>query len=384
MRRFITLVCLMTITAQVFAATVEEERIGTAETAMPAVLAQASALSAAWVAKLQECGSGSQLTAVAAEAGSDLWQAARSSVQQQHTFEDRSLYWARLILTRLIRTGNFRFDPTPEQRLLAIEKLEDHSRGRADISYDSQSDFRILLTGFDPFLLDQNIQQTNPSGVIALWLDGRQLTSAGRTATINTVTFPVRYSDFDEGEVERLLIPVYRDQQADLVVTVSMGRAMFDLERFPGRRRSASAPDNLNIHAGGSETNPVIGLLNGQPMAGPEFVEFSLPAAAMQQIDGTYDIHDNHQVTTLEKTSEPDSLAELQDQIAVRGSGGGYLSNEISYRSIRLRNELGSSIPTGHIHTPRVTSHDPAQLQDIAAQVTRMLEAAMKTLSEVH
>ena len=47
------------------------------------------------------------------------------------------------------------------------------------------------------------------------------------------------------------------------------------------------------------------------------------------------------------------ALAALRGQTAVQGSGGGYLSNEISYRSIRLANELGVALPMGHIHTPK-------------------------------
>jgi pyrrolidone-carboxylate peptidase len=65
----------------------------------------------------------------------------------------------------------------------------------------------------------------------------------------------------------------------------------------------------------------------------------------------------------------------------VRGGGGGYLSNEISYRSIRLRNKLGSTIPTGHIHTPRMPAYDKAMLEKIAAQVTQMLRLALLELS---
>ena len=69
-----------------------------------------------------------------------------------------------------------------------------------------------------------------------------------------------------------------------MIVTVSMGRTDFDLEHFPGRRRSSGSPDNLNVYSGGDETKPKIPLLNGAVIEGPEFLEFSLPYRAMQRV----------------------------------------------------------------------------------------------------
>ena len=51
----------------------------------------------------------------------------------------------------------------------------------------------------------------------------------------------------------------------------------------------------------------------------------------------------------------------------------GYLSNEISYRSIVLRNKLGSTIPTGHIHTPRISDFNAKTNQAIVEQIKAML-----------
>ena len=72
----------------------------------------------------------------------------------------------------------------------------------------------------------------------------------------------------------------------------------------------------------------------------------------MQTAPGAFAINDRRLVTTLDKTFSADNLEQLRWATAVRGGGGGYLSNEISFRSIRLRNQLGSGIPTGHLHTP--------------------------------
>ena len=165
-----------------------------------------------------------------------------------------------------------------------------------------------------------------------------------------------------------------------MIVTVSMGGKDFDLERFPGKRRSVTAPDNANIVYGGTATVPKIPSLNERPLPGNEFVEFSLPVTQIQQAKGPFTINDNHKVITLEKAFEPNSLNKLKNAIAVKGGGGGYLSNEISYRSIRLRNELNSSIPTGHIHTPRIAQFEPETEAKIVKQIQSMLEKSLEAL----
>jgi pyrrolidone-carboxylate peptidase len=322
-----------------------------------------------------------QLRLSVRSAGDRLWQLAKQQVAGLGSHDDRGLYWTRLQLTQFLRQHDLNVPLTSLERLNLIEELENSSRGRLDLAYRKTTDKRIFITGFDPFLLDINLQQSNPSGVLALLLDGQVISHEGVTAEINTALVPVRYADFDAGEVESLLAPIYALQSVDMVITISMGRNEFDLEHFPGRRRSASAPDNLNILAGGSPVQPVIPRLGIGPLDGPEFVEFSLPYAAMQQASGAYPINDRRLVTTLEKTFSAESLASLRWATAVRGGGGGYLSNEISYRSIRLRNKLGSTIPTGHIHTPRMPEYDKAMLEKIAAQVTQMLRLALLELS---
>jgi len=195
---------------------------------------------------------------------------------------------------------------------------------------------------------------------------------------INAAVFPVRYPDFDAGVLEQWLTPHLTSGGLDLFVSVSMGRDQFDLERFPGRRRSSSALGNLQEHTGGTAASPKPGLLDGKPLQGPEFVEFSLPAAVMQQAQGEFEIRDNHRVSTLEGGAfEAVSLAALHGQTAVQGSGGGYLSNEISYRSIRLANELGVALPMGHIHTPKIAGQAPETVSLIIKQVERMLLLAV-------
>lgn len=324
--------------------------------------------------------------------GKKLWEAAKRTVAEQAILDDRSLYWSRLSLTAYLRASQLAVPLSSNQRISLIERLENSSRGRDSIEFTAGAVKKILVTGFDPFLLDKHIDQSNPSGIVALNLDGQTLTYGQASAEIQTVIFPVRFEDFDAGEVEQLIEPLLKTRQVDMIVTVSMGRTDFDLEHFPGRRRSSGSPDNLNVYSGGDETKPKIPLLNGAVIDGPEFLEFSLPYRAMQRVildakqdankqqgEVTYPylINDNRTITTLDGTFEAKTLAELKGATAVRGSGGGYLSNEISYRSVRLAHKYQPLIPTGHIHTPRLERYDAEQLKTISNQVTEMIRYAI-------
>ena len=324
--------------------------------------------------------------------GKKLWEAAKRTVAEQAILDDRSLYWSRLSLTAYLRASQLAVPLSSNQRISLIERLENSSRGRDSIEFTAGAVKKILVTGFDPFLLDKHIDQSNPSGIVALNLDGQTLTYGQASAEIQTVIFPVRFEDFDAGEVEQLIEPLLKTRQVDMIVTVSMGRTDFDLEHFPGRRRSSGSPDNLNVYSGGDETKPKIPLLNGAVIEGPEFLEFSLPYRAMQQVildakqdankqpgEVTYPylINDNRTITTLDGTFEAKTLAELKDATAVLGSGGGYLSNEISYRNVRLAHKYQPLIPTGHIHTPRLERYDAEQLKTISDQVAEMIRYAI-------
>ena len=331
--------------------------------------------------KIKAIVNGKALLELALEEGLGLWRQARQRFQADAMVDDRPLYWQRLVIAPMIRAQAKHLGLASAKVAQLMASFEQASRGQTDVVWAKPNARRVLITGFDPFSLDNHIGQSNPSGAVALALDGRVFEVDGVMVEINAAVFPVRYPDFDAGILEQWLSPHLVNGSLDLFVSVSMGRDQFDLERFPGRRRSSTALGNLQEHTGGTAASPKPGLLNGKPLQGPEFVEFSLPAARMQQAQGEFEIRDNHQVTTLEGgTFEAASLAALDGQTAVQGSGGGYLSNEISYRSIRLANELGITLPMGHIHTPRFEGKDdPDKLLGILAQVQEMiLLAALK------
>ena len=285
------------------------------------------------------------------EDGASLWRDARDQVQSGD-LDDRPLYWRRFAL------------PENPKTMAASRNYRP--------SYCEDVDFRVLVTGFDPFNLDARIDQSNPSGVVALALDHLRLAWENGTAEIRSLIMPVRFSDFDGGLVESLIEPLL--DQIDLLMTVSMGREEIDLERFPGLRRSSGKPDNARVFCGGTIDSPLIPLR----LSGPEFLEFSLPVAAILGVDGPFVIRDNRKVTTLEAGDiVVDQLSDLMGHRAVSGSGGGYLSNEISYRAIRT---VADRFPVGHIHTPRIEGMEPEKLQAITEQVTEIIKASIRTL----
>ena len=360
--------------------TVEEQRINKAQLAMPNVLKAFTPQVTSFEQQFKELNNFKSAKTLVQRFSFELWENAKQRIINTNNYDDRALYWARLLSSKVIRTTSPKFSITQAQLNTLLTLLEEGSRGRTDLTFSSGSTKKILLTGFDPFLLDKNINQSNPSGVAALLLDGQVINYNGISAEINTVMVPVRYEDFDQGIIESLLAPYYALNNVDMVVTVSMGRTQFDLEHFPGKRRSVTAPDNANIVYGGTQTSPVIPKLNGRPLPGNEFVKFSLPVNYMQNAKGPYKVIDNREVTTLEKTYKAPSYGELKNSIAVNGGGGGYLSNEISYRSIRLRDALNSSIPTGHIHTPRIQQFEPETEAKIVNQIKAMLEQSLVAL----
>lgn len=292
---------------------------------------------------------------VARRDGASLWVHAVQDVQDGQ-LDDRPLYWARLKLRQLWRQAG----------------RGGGSEERAARGFDGKfqgSEPRVLLTGFDPFHLDRNIAQSNPSGLAALALDGTVVAGA----RIRTAILPVSFAAFDGGIVEELLTSHFK-AGLRLLLTVSMGRDAFDLERFPGLRRSAQTPDNGNVTSGGSPMAPQV----PAGLEGPEFLEFTLPARAMTATPGRWPVRDNRRVASLERGSlTPGSLAELKDDTAVAGSGGGYLSNEVAYRALKLRQRLGATFAVGHLHTPRVDGYDADAESGMVAQIRDLVAAAV-------
>ncbi|MCI3269969.1 pyroglutamyl peptidase [Streptomyces cylindrosporus] len=300
--------------------------------------------------------------------------------------DDRPLYWARLGMTREVRTWEPEFGLSDGQRASLLDQLERTSRGQTDVRYPhgKKGIKRILVTGFDPFTLDRDIRISNPSGATALALDGTVIRTAEGPARIETVVFPVRWQDFGDGTVERTLRPYLK--KVDLFTTVSQGRVgRFDVERTNGAWRGGF-PDNDNI--GQTETIPV-----SDPASQPQWTTTTLPYKEIVAADtGRFPVYDHTEVTEIPAGGttavvRPDGPTE--GSTARAGGGGNYLSNEIAYRATLLRDRLGlhDTLPGGHVHTPvlefgagnttEVT--DPQFVQnrvDIIAQVRSIITVA--------
>ncbi|MBZ6174800.1 pyroglutamyl peptidase [Streptomyces olivaceus] len=300
-----------------------------------------------------------------AREGSALWRRAVDRVQGRGPAhgdlsrdDDRPLYWARLGMTRELRTWEPGFGLSERQRAGLLDELERTSRGQRDIRLPQHRTGsggggkgvkRVLLTGFDPFTLDRDIRISNPSGAVALALDGTVIDTPDGPARVEAAVFPVRWQDFAEGTVERALRPYL--PKVDLFTTVSQGRVgKFDVERTNGAWRGGF-PDNDNVSR--TETVPV-----ADPASQPQWTTTTLPYEAITAADtGRFPVLDNTAVTEIpaggtEPVVRPDGPT--PGSTAREGGGGNYLSNEIAYRATLLRDRLGlhGTLPGGHVHTP--------------------------------
>ncbi|MGW2827747.1 pyroglutamyl peptidase [Streptomyces sp. NPDC001286] len=310
---------------------------------------------------LGAAGSYAEARRIVVREGHALWRRAVDRVQGRGPAggdlsrdDDRPLYWARLGMTREVRTWEPEFGLSDRQRAQLLDGLERTSRGQTEVRYPGAKANggglkRILVTGFDPFTLDRDIRISNPSGATALALDGTVIRTADGPARVETVVFPVRWQDFTAGTVERTLRPYLR--KVDLFTTVSQGRVgRFDVERTNGAWRGGF-PDNDNI--GRTEAVPV-----SDPASQPQWTTTTLPYKAIVAADtGRFPVYDHTEVTEIPAggTTEvvrPDGPT--QGSTARAGGGGNYLSNEIAYRATLLRDRLGlhDSLPGGHVHTP--------------------------------
>ncbi|MFF4396636.1 pyroglutamyl peptidase [Streptomyces sp. NPDC001480] len=271
--------------------------------------------------------------------------------------DDRPLYWARLGMTREVRAWEPGFGLSEERRGALLDELERTSRGQADIRYPARGKGikRILVTGFDPFTLDRDIRISNPSGALALALDGTVIETADGPARVETAVFPVRWQDFAQGTVERTLRPYL--PEVDLFTTVSQGRVgRFDVERTNGAWRGGF-PDNDNVSR--TETVPVT-----DPATQPQWTTTTLPYQRIVAADtGRFPVYDHTEVTEIPAGGAPsgggtDPVVRADGptpgSTARAGGGGDYLSNEIAYRATLLRDRLGlhGTLPGGHVHTP--------------------------------
>ncbi|MFI5621925.1 hypothetical protein ACIA03_00535 [Nocardioides sp. NPDC051685] len=341
-----------------------------------------------------DAGSSRAATAAARLAGQQLWQRAVDRVQGRGDAggdlprsDDRPLYWARLAGELEIARVAPGFPTWSEDaRAKVLAAFDRSSRGIESTAFaggESGRSRQVLASGFDPFTLDRNIRQSNPSGATALAMDGRVVQTAKGPVEIQTVVFPVLWEPFAQGIVERAFLPhlVPGKRDVDTAITISQGRAgRFDLEVWNGAHRG-TFPDNDRV-----SVNETIPIPEDVPHADPQpqWTRTTLPVEAMKAaVPGTFPVNINRVVTEIPAGSTTPVTREdpTPGSTAVAGGGGDYLSNESAYRTTALRDALEADTKQGHIHVPVLdgdaTGEPLADVRaDIVAQALDLVAAA--------
>lgn len=312
----------------------------------------------------------------------NLWKAAIAGVQKGK-LDDRPLYWARnKMQVALKRYYLFKNDIDFEKSIVKknsnleeiIITFEEKSRNYTGIDFSKapKGTKKILITGFDPFILNEfnnkeikgyspNIKQSNPSGVVALALNGN--TELG--GYIQTMIVPVRYTDFDssqdrkngqgKGIIEKYIKPfIEKKGEVDMIITISQADAEYNIDVFATATRRGFN-DNMNfIREDGSKAIP----------GGAETIKTTLPKKMVDSKLGTNyngryfitkkDFDDYYYKGDYSKEKILDINDDLPQLSIYYGPGGNYLSNEIFYRVAKLRESLQPKLPTGHFHIRKI------------------------------
>lgn len=319
-----------------------------------------------------------------------LWEAAIIGVQKGN-LDNRPLYWARnkmqvALKRHYLFKNDIDFEKSIVKKNTNLEKIittfEEKSRNYTGIDFSKapKGTKKILITGFDPFVLNQfkfnklgaDINTQNPSGITVLYFHGKTIGKAYIQAAI----VPVRYEDFDNCIVENLVEK--NINSFDIMITMSRNDENFDIERFACKFRGGYF-DNMCI---GDTSNIPIETLKYFEMEatdwdssrfkqipnGKEFYETSLPIEKILRGDlapdknivffdqsiiddnGLKIFHPNKEGKT-NTTSKYFTINDIKGK-SIEGSGGDYLSNEIMYRATRKRDEKGMNKikSIGHIH----------------------------------
>ena len=331
------------------------------------------------------------------EHASNLWEHAKQYVQgvkqNDGTYigginDDRPLYWARLKMEYELKSMgcfNGQVNGSKVKRFTRLERLirlfEEKSRNYTGINFSEApvGAKKILITGFDPFDLDNKPEQNNPSGIIALALHGKEISdNKGNVGIIQAAIVPVRYEDFDKGVIENIVTPFIKTNGVDMIMSISLNADYyyFDLERFAGKYRGG-LPDNMKKSGYDNDFKQIRGL-NAK-----EFYQTTLPVDAIvtKEVTNNFDItsqrffydqsyscsDETHREHAKKGNLEPNTnidafdFSELNGKISEEGSGGNYLSNEIFYRIARQRERYKKNIviKTGHLHVPNLEPYIP-------------------------
>lgn len=314
-----------------------------------------------------------RIQALVEKHASNIWEYAKHYVQgvKQNdgtyiggTYDDRPLYWARLEMEVALKKhqcfkGQVRgWKVLPGTKLAEfIQLFEEKSRNYTGINFSRApvEAKKILITGFDPFGLKNNIEQSNPSGVVALALHGTEISDEnGNIGEIQAMIFPVRYEDFDgsqnpskgsgKGVVEKYIRPLF--DEADMIVTISQsGPNCYHIDTFATATRGGFSDNNNYTRQKGSKS---------VSSDAPETLPTTIPDSIENEIVHFYG---RYSLTADDKWTFYSTKYDYPQEKVFRGPGGNYLSNEIFYRVSLLReNWIAAQLPnvvtkpTGHFH----------------------------------
>ncbi len=304
---------------------------------------------------------------LARHAGDRLWHDAVARAQGRMRFgtddpyDDRPLYWARLSMTKALRQWHPSF-PVDSFTAAGLVRILDYAaRGVSSVRFPRGNTERVLVSGFDPFVLDGiggDMRHSNPSGAAALQLDGARIRTRTGTAVVQAVMLPVNYTDFDQGIVEDAFGPslVKGPHRASMIMTISQAvRGEMWVEKWAGDARGGF-PDNLRIPQFGPVSRAPRWT---QPASPQQWIHTALPYRAMiaaKTKPWPVIFHDGIcEWRNPKDYPKPAAVTCIPDptphSLAASGTGGNYLSNESMYRSNRLRLALGArNVPGGHLH----------------------------------
>ncbi|HEY0003892.1 MAG TPA: helix-turn-helix domain-containing protein [Pyrinomonadaceae bacterium] len=320
-------------------------------------------------------------SAVLKKQGDDLWKHAWTTAPTLK--DDRPLYWARLQAIGALRAYGQRQIPmlTSDTVQQLINQFEWPSRGlngpNGSIIFDeapATATRKVIVTGFDPFQLPSQPTTSNPSGLIALVLNGRLLEQADPPVYIRTAVFPVRYKDFDENIVENAVTTTL--SQIVLLLTTSLNDAdYYDVERWACRARGGLMDNNRKVpdrEVPGKEfyqsTLPYTLVITSDDqtrrLPGPNSATTPFVTDQSYKVSGAkgermrnirsgtikagefrYEPLVDEEAAYKKQPDEP-----RQDKPSLEGSGWNYLSNEIFYRAARQRQTFRPSLASGHLH----------------------------------
>jgi hypothetical protein len=294
-------------------------------------------------------------------------------------------------------------------RIFALirEAFELAARGGTSISFArgtslGKDPVKVLVTGFDPFGAEgvpPAPGTINPSAAAALALDGEVIKSGSSVAVVESAVLPVDFAAFKAGVVEKLVRPLLKDHGVDAILTVSLDPNLkttdpVRLERFV-----------VGVHEGAQTTLETIPASPGGKV-GPAIIETPAPLETIAQeteqkagatqpaiAKPTVGTRVTFRFATSREAREAQQALGLSPQsgsevaisdvsalrkivatmqrvgtgaeltfrangkmfttTALEGPGGNFLSNEVSFRVLRLLADTGQTDVTSfHTHVP--------------------------------